>query len=218
MAPMIHEWGVISFVEQRSLLLSAKTQSLSSAGMTLILVGGVLLVAIGALLLNERRARQQAQKSTLAGAAPELAQRLPAGKIVYQDTDGSGTPLFAKNYPLSGKPDYVVLSPEGVPIPVELKLGADAQEPQRSHIMQLAAYFVILEDLYERSPQYGVLRYAKREFTIQYTQTLKRKVLRRLAEMEQCDERRPPMLTGQLLSKCRVCPFQPICPIGQRHV
>ncbi len=199
-------------------LMVLNTQGLNSVGITLILIGGVLLFAMGALLLNERRARRQGRQSALARAAPELARRLPAGKIVYQDADGSGAPLFAKNYPLSGKPDYVVLSPEGVPIPVELKLSADAEEPQRSHIMQLAAYFVILEDLYDRPPQYGVLRYANREFTIHYTETLKRKVLRRLAEMEQCDERRPPMLTGQLLSKCRVCPFQPICPIGQRHV
>ena len=204
---------------------SASTQNTNSLAISLMLiacvVGGILLV----LWANERRRagrvpqRPQAEskepeaKSKTAASAPKL----PEGKIVYQDIDGLGTPLFAKKYPLSGKPDYVILSPEGAPIPVELKLSSDAQEPQRSHIMQLAAYFVILEDLYETPPPYGLLRYAGHEFTIQNTESLKRKVLRRLVEMEQCDEGRPPALTRQTASKCRVCPFQPICSIGQRQ-
>jgi CRISPR-associated exonuclease Cas4 len=206
--------------------VSASAQGASSPGVSLIVVacvvGGVLFV----LWANERRqAHRVPEPSQEELAASKAASKkastsgpkLPEGKIIYQDVDGRGTPLFAKQYPLSGKPDYVILSPDGAPIPVELKLSTDAQEPQRSHIMQLAAYFVILEDLYKTPPPYGLLRYAGHEFTIQNTESLKQKVLRRLAEMERCDEVRPPALTRQVVSKCRVCPFQPICPIGQRQ-
>jgi CRISPR-associated exonuclease Cas4 len=205
---------------------SASAQDASSPGILLIVVacvlGGVLLV----LWANERRQARRSPKQPQAEPAASKAAsqkastsapKLPEGKIVYQDVDGLGTPLFAKKYPLSGKPDYVILSSDGAPIPVELKLSTDVQEPQRSHIMQLAAYFVILEDLYETPPPYGLLRYASHEFTIQNTESLKQKVLRRLAEMERCDENHPPALTRQLVSKCRICPFQPICPIGQRQ-
>lgn len=204
----------------------APAQSASSLGFSMILVACVLGGLLVVLWANERRASRrppspaqdelEASKA-VSKKASTSAPQLPEGKIVYQDVDGLGTPLFAKKYPLSGKPDYVILSPEGAPIPVELKLSSDAQEPQRSHIMQLAVYFVILEDLYAQPPQYGLLRYAGHAFTIQNTESLKRKVLQRLAEMEQCDEGHPPLLTRQVASKCRNCPFQPICPIGQRQ-
>ena len=123
--------------------------------------------------------------------------------------------LLATSYPLSGKPDYVVLSPEGVPIPVELKLEETSEAAQAHHIIQLATYCVILEDLYDTPPTHGLLRYANKDFTIPYNDALKRRVLRRLAEIERCDEQHPPTLTHQAASKCRACPFQPICPIGQ---
>lgn len=205
---------------------SASAHDASSLGMSLIFVACVLGGILFVLWVNERRARRRSPKLTQVESATseaaskkasKTALKLPEGKIVYQDVDGLGTPLFAKKYPLSGKPDYVILSPDGAPIPVELKLSSDVQEPQRSHIMQLAAYFVILEDLYETPPPYGLLRYAGHTFTIQNTESLKQKVLRRLAEMERCDEHHPPALTRQVVSKCRVCPFQPICPIGQRQ-
>jgi len=187
----------------------------SSAGVTLICLAVVAIVALLVLLLNEYRSRRRTPRS--AQKAEQSRLGLPEGKIVYQDADGSGAPLLATSYPLSGKPDYVILSPEGVPIPVELKLNTDAEEPQRNHVMQLAVYLVILEDLYDQPPTYGVLRYAHRDFTIAYTDALKRKVARRLLEMEHCDDQHPPMLARQLPSKCRSCPFQPICPIGQRQ-
>ena len=204
----------------------ALAQSASSLGTSMILVACVLGGLLVVLWANERRLARRSPKlpqvesevsKAVLKKASTSARQLPKGKIVYQDVDGLGTPLFAKKYPLSGKPDYVILSPEGAPIPVELKLSADAQEPQRSHVMQLAVYFVILEDLYAQPPKYGLLRYAGHEFTIQNTESLKRKVLQRLAEMEQCDESHPPALTRQVASKCRICPFQPICPIGQRQ-
>ena len=196
--------------------LSTSTQGASPTAVTLICLAAVVLLALLVLLFNEfrvwrRRIRPERQEKP-------VTQKLPEGKIVYQDADGTGEPLLATSHPLSGKPDYVILAPDGAPIPVELKLSMESAEPLRHHVMQLAAYFVILEDLYEQPPAYGVLRYANKDFTIQYTEALKRKVLRRLAEMERCDEQHPPMLTHQSASKCHACPFQPICPIGLRQL
>ncbi len=194
---------------------SAPGRSANPAAVTLISLAVVVLLALVVLLFNEFRARQRQPRP--ASQARKAAQGLPAGKIIYQDADGTGEPLLATSHPLSGKPDYVILSPQGVPVPVELKLTVESDQPQGHHVMQLAAYFVILEDLYDQPPTYGVLRYANQDFTIQYTEALKRKVLRLLAEMQRCDEHHPPALTHQLPSKCQACPFQPICPIGQRH-
>ncbi|HEY7348958.1 MAG TPA: PD-(D/E)XK nuclease family protein [Ktedonobacterales bacterium] len=195
--------------------LGAAHRAAGPVGVTLICLAAVVVAALLILLLNEHRARRRQPRP--ARQERKAAQQLPEGRIVYQGVDGTGEPLLATSYPLSGKPDYVILSPEGMPIPVELKLTIESEEAQRHHVMQLAAYFVILEDLYDRPPTYGVLRYANKDFTIQYSEALKRKVARRLAEMEHCDEQHPPTLTHQLPSKCHACPFQPICPIGLRQ-
>lgn len=196
-------------------LEATQTAGANPVGVTLICLAAVLVGLLLVLLLNEYRARRRSPRPAKKERTPH--PRLPEGHIVYQDADGTGAPLVATSYPLSGKPDYVVLSPDGVPIPVELKLSMESEEAQRHHVLQLAAYFVILEDLYDRPPAYGLLRYANKDFTIQYTDVLKRKVVRRLAEMARCDEQHPPVLTHQLPSKCHACPFQPICPIGLRQ-
>ncbi|HEY7356747.1 MAG TPA: PD-(D/E)XK nuclease family protein [Ktedonobacterales bacterium] len=209
---MMAEQTILS--PQRS-LASAPAAAGNEIGVTLICLAAVVLLALLVLLFNEFRARRWAPRP--ARQEKKAAQRLPEGKIVYQDADGTGEPLLATGYPLSGKPDYVILAPDGSPIPVELKLSSDSEEPQRHHVMQLATYFVILEDLYAQPPAYGVLRYANKDFTIQYTDALKRKVLRRLAELERCDEQHPPALAHQDPGKCQTCPFQPICPIGLRQ-
>jgi CRISPR-associated exonuclease Cas4 len=193
--------------------LASSGQGSNPVAVTLICLGAVVLVALAVLLFNEYRAWRR--RPPTAKAEKKGAPGLPKGEIVYTDADGSGEPLLATSYPLSGKPDYVILSPDGVPIPVELKLDTRSEEAQPHHLMQVATYFVILEDLYPQPPTYGLLRYANKDITIPSTDALKRKLLRRLAEMERSDEQHPPALTYQLVSKCRTCPFQPICPIGQ---
>jgi CRISPR-associated exonuclease Cas4 len=74
---------------------------------------------------------------------------------------------------------------------------------------------LILEDYSEAPPTHGILRYADRDFTIEYTATLRKKVIRLLSEMESCNEQQRPQLARQKVTKCRACTFQPICPVGQ---
>ena len=175
---------------------------------------GLLLAAFALvlLLLNERRFR----RTRLVGER-QRALGLPEGELVYEDADGQGEPLSSSIYPLAGKPDYVVKLPDGRPVPVELKLNVhDATAPYSNHMIQVAAYCLILEDYFEQAPTHGILRYADdREFTVEYTPALKKKVIRLLTEMAKCSEQQPPPLARQRASKCRACTFQAICPIGR---
>lgn len=174
---------------------------------------GILLAALALLimLLNERRRQRE--------RLIEERQRtlgLPAGELVYEDADGQGEPLSSSEYPLVGKPDYVVQLPDGRPVPVELKPNVhDASAPYSNHIIQVAAYCLILEDYFEQAPTHGILRYADREFTVEFTPSVRKKVIRLLTEMAQCTEQQPPPLKNQRAAKCRACTFQAVCTIGR---
>lgn len=181
----------------------------------LLPIGLVLLLialALAILILNERRYQRQRLI-----AERHRALGLPEGVLVYEDADGEGEPLLSSAYPLVGKPDYVVQVPDGRPVPIELKLGVqNASAPYNNHIIQVGAYCLILEDYFEQPPTHGILRYADREFTIDYTPALRRKVIKLLAEMERCSEQQPPPLARQRAAKCRVCAFQPVCSVGRK--
>ena len=172
----------------------------------------LLSLAIFILLLNERRLRRRRLVEEW-----HKALGLPPGELVYEDADGQGELLASSAYPLVGKPDYVVRSPDGRPIPIELKLSVqDATAPYSNHMVQIAAYCLVLEDYFEQPPTHGILRYADRDFTVEYTPALRKKVIRLLTEMARCSEQQPPPLTRQRAAKCRVCVYQPICPVGRK--
>src|SRR5205809_268749 len=175
---------------------------------------GLLLIALalGILILNERRYQRQRLMTER-----HRALGLPEGELVYEDADGEGEPLSSSAYPLVGKPDYVVQLPDGRPVPIELKLNVhDVTAPHSNHMIQLAAYCLILEDYFVEAPTHGILRYADREFTVEYTPALKKKVIRLLTEMARCSEQQPPPLARQRVAKCRACTFQAICPVGRK--
>lgn len=176
-------------------------------GIGLLMLALVLLI----LLINEYRSRRR----RLAQAHHEDLG-LPAGELVYEDADGQGEPLTSDQYPLVGKPDYIVKLDDGRLVPVELKLNVhDAKAPYSNHEVQIAAYCLILEDYSDVPSTHGILRYADREFTVDYTPALRRKVIRLLNEMQQCNEQQAPPLKRQKVAKCRACVYQPICPVGR---
>nr|BBH89181.1 CRISPR-associated protein Cas4 [Thermosporothrix sp. COM3] len=183
-------------------------------GSLLIAFGLVLLITSVALLLlvrNERQHQQQRRET-----AYYQALRLPEGTLVYKDADGQGTTLSSSAYPLIGKPDYVIQQRDGRLVPLELKLSTKgATQPYSNHVIQVAAYCLILEDYADEAPTHGILRYADRDFTVEYTPALRKKVLRQLRAMSTCDEKEQPVLKTQNARKCQACPFRAICPIGQ---
>ncbi|HET8843629.1 MAG TPA: CRISPR-associated protein Cas4 [Ktedonobacteraceae bacterium] len=180
---------------------------LLALGLISFIAAGVLVI----LLWNERRIRHERLLSD-----HKRVLGLPEGKLVYEDADGLGETLSSSEYPLAGKPDYVVQLPDGRPVPIELKLSVhDATAPYSNHQVQVAAYCLILEDYFAQAPTHGILRYADREFTIEYTPAMRKKVIRLLSQMAHCSEQEPPPLARQRPAKCRICTFQPICPVGR---
>ena len=110
---------------------------------------------------------------------------LPVGRITYVDTgawDRCERPLFSRRHRLTGRPDYLVRTPDGV-IPVEVKSGAGPEQPYAAHLMQLAAYCLLVEEQESQTPPRGILKYADKAFEVDYTPALRAQVVEMLQEM-----------------------------------
>ncbi|MDD1732027.1 MAG: CRISPR-associated Cas4 family protein, partial [Methanosaeta sp. NSM2] len=84
---------------------------------------------------------------------------IPQGQVIYSDLDRPAQVLHSSSLALSGKPDYIVRDGEGRLIPVEIKSGR-AKVPHRGHILQLAAYCLLIEENYHMDVPYGIIVYS----------------------------------------------------------
>ena len=133
----------------------------------------ILVIIIGFFILGQGRRMQ-------------IETGLPAGRVVYADTGAWKTverPLFSPLHQLAGKPDYVVKHGQQT-IPIEVKsASAPGDGPRRSHLLQLAAYCLLIEEHYQHRPEYGIIKYADQAFEIDYTPALETALLDTLGAM-----------------------------------
>ena len=132
-----------------------------------------------------------------------------------------GKLLYSAAYDLQGKPDYVFCSPLRKQIvPVELKSGSIGTEsvPHHGDLLQLGAYFLLLEDVYGKRPAYGRIVYRDYLFEIKNTKRIRREILRTMAEMRQMLE------DGEGIPKnsfahCRPCVCNgTVCPFSETEI
>ena len=135
-----------------------------------------LLLLVGALFFVFRSQQLQSQSG------------LPKGNVIY--TDGGAwfpneDPLYDRGLKLVGKPDYLIEQDNGDIIPVELKSGRAPTQPHDGHVLQLAAYCLLVEQNYGIRPYYGIIQYQDRAFAVDFTDDLEADLLDVLAEMRQ---------------------------------
>jgi CRISPR-associated exonuclease Cas4 len=112
---------------------------------------------------------------------------LPAGRVRYADTgawDRCARPLYSHQHRLTGRPDYLVQGKKGV-IPVEVKSRTAPKRPYRAHILQLAAYCLLVEVQEGQAPPYGILKYDDQVFEIEYSRALRADLLNTLDAIRQ---------------------------------
>jgi CRISPR-associated exonuclease Cas4 len=134
----------------------------------------VIVIAIVALAMLIRSSRLWRQS------------RLPKGKIVYEDASGlAKEPLYSKRLDLSGKPDYLLKDQDGSLIPVEVKSGYAPRDdqPYDSHLLQLAAYFFLIEEVLQCRAPYGLIRYRNHDLQVANTDELRKKLMDTIAQM-----------------------------------
>lgn len=113
---------------------------------------------------------------------------MPSGRIVYEDMDQGRPPegpLISKKWRLVGKPDYLLESEDGL-IPVEVKSAALPRNgrPYHGHVLQLAAYCLLVEEVYGQRPPYGYIRYRDKTVQVHFTDDLRDVLLDTLVEIQ----------------------------------
>ena len=140
--------------------------------MPVLIVASLLLFSLAAYLwLSSRAKRREAG--------------LPAGRVTYVDTGAwqrTERPLFSNEHQLTGRPDYLVRVRAGM-IPVEVKSGAAPARPYEAHILQLAAYCLLVEEAEAQAVPYGIIKYDDRAFEVDYTPALRDRLLDALDAM-----------------------------------
>ncbi len=105
---------------------------------------------------------------------------LPAGAVIYQDMaadDVEPETIYSTNLGLAGRPDYLLQDDDGSIVPVEVKSGDAPPEPYDGHVLQLAAYCLLVEEAYGIRPSYGILQYRDGAFTVDFTYDLEADLL-----------------------------------------
>lgn len=166
--------------------------------------------------------------SLLAASRAGRRSGLPSGQLIYSDTgfavghiapttlNEQGVkqerPLVSKRYGLTGRPDYLVRTSEGI-IPVEAKSTRCPAngKPYDSHVMQLAAYCLLAEDVLGADVPYGVVRYADEEIAVDYTPELREDLIALLEEMNDARLEDDVHRSHEDARRCKGCSMRESC-------
>lgn len=133
-------------------------------------------------------------------------------QIAYVDSQRMKPKLFvSERLGLSGRPDYVLLI-GGEHIPVEIKTGRVPRGPLFSHVLQVAAYCVLMEEEFKTPPSHGILRYGQNEHLVDYDSALKDMVISKLAEMRRIMKTHDAHRNHSKPGKCSHCSRKRECP------
>ncbi len=141
---------------------------------------------------------------------------LPEGKIVYTDMERAHAPktsLRSERWGLIGKPDYIVASGHSL-IPVEVKSTRlpRSGKPYPGHILQLAAYCLLVEETYGRTPPFGYIRYGDgRTIRVPFTEDLRAELLHTLEAMRAAERAQEVKRSHSSPWRCEHCGLAYVC-------
>ncbi|MCJ7655027.1 MAG: CRISPR-associated protein Cas4 [Dehalococcoidia bacterium] len=164
----------------------------------------VILLVCGAIFTARSRRRYKYVRTM------RKEYGIPEGRIVYTDLDKPAEPLFSEQLRLTGKPDFIV-NFKGQYVPVEVKTGV-TDSPYRNHVLQLAAYCLLVEEKYNQVIPFGVLVYGGgRQFRIPFEAYLRRQVITILEEMRTNLAAGTIQRNHNLIAKCQYCSMRVHC-------
>lgn len=129
------------------------------------------------------------------------------GSLVAVDA-GRGVTLRSGRYRLVGRPDELRRRPDGRLVPVEIKSRTTPPRgPAPSHVVQVRAYCLLVEESTGRAPPYGILRYSDQEFRVGWDAEARRELLAVWEELERPYDGHATPSPG----RCAHCPWVDVC-------
>lgn len=158
---------------------------------------GILIIIIGVVGMSLRPSYNVKNKQELG---------VKFASPIYSDEKGTKL-LVAAKLQLQGKPDYIFQTWFFKKyIPLEIKSGTlKEDEPHVGDVYQLAAYFLIIEELYGKRPPYGKLVYANKTFKIKNTFKIRKQLKQTLIQMRNMLEGKNSLVADPSFIKCKHC-------------
>lgn len=138
---------------------------------------------------------------------------IPQGQIIYSDPGTwkkNTKALYDASLGLTGKPDYLIRQGDAI-IPAEVKSGYAPRSPYDSHVMQLAAYCLLVETTYGVRPPYAILRYRNRTFKLDFTPELEEDVYEMIERIRRYKTRDNINRSHEHPARCARCGFRQVC-------
>ena len=177
----------------------------------------LLCLLVVAAAAARAAARREARRTGLpAGALLYSDTGRPVGRLAPAEVGAEGLkqerPLVSPRLGLVGRPDYLIESEGGV-VPVEIKSTAcpAGGRPYDSHVAQLAAYCLLVEDVLGASVPFGVIRYRDREVRVEYTDELRGHALALIEEMRAARDAEEVHRSHEDPRRCAGCSMRDVC-------
>lgn len=164
-------------------------------------VGALVLLIVASFamyrsLASSLRARRKREKGAI------------DGDIRYVGRETSRL-LRSERYGLTGRPDYI-LERGGEIIPVEVKSGRKPKGPLFSHVLQVAAYCLLLEEEGNKV-SHGILRYGDMEHEVEFDAELRSILLGKVKEMRRLRTSEDVHRNHHRPGKCHSCSRREMC-------
>jgi CRISPR-associated exonuclease Cas4 len=152
------------------------------------------------------------RKKLMSAKRARMEYGIPNGDIIYTDLDKPAKALFSSKFQISGKPDYIVKDKQqNVLVPVEIK-SKNAKKPHWGHVLQLGAYCLLIEEVYNVSVPFGILVYADgKQHKIKFDKSLRHEVLSVADEMRTCLKNGYVDKGTRFEGRCRYCSVRDDC-------
>jgi CRISPR-associated exonuclease Cas4 len=171
----------------------------------------IIIVLILCLLISSASLQFLSRRESSSARNMRKAYGIPDGEVIYSDLDRPAKVLHSRKMAISGKPDYIVKGKGRSLIPVEIKSGR-AKEPYKNHIMQLAAYCLLVEENYHRPVPYGILVYSDGvQHKINFDKTLRSDLRATVDEMKKTIGHSCPNRAHNHKQRCMHCSFRDSC-------
>jgi CRISPR-associated exonuclease Cas4 len=144
---------------------------------------------------------------------------IPAGEVVYRDTgewQRVEQPLLSRRYGLVGRPDYLVQVSKGrqrFTIPVEVKSRKRPARLVEAHVLQLAAYCLLVEEAYQVTPPYGLLHYADATLEIPFSTALRGQVIEAAEAIRRSRSAADLSRSHDEAGRCQGCSYRSACGV-----